>query len=373
MEVSSLPSPPLDDGDADPRLESTVAAVNWNTLASLACSIHCATSSRWGDQLSGGYNVVRFLHLDDANHSALVVRVPYRPAVGWTEQYIKAFASQMSSEVATMRYLATHTTISVPRIIDHSVEADGGGVGSPYMIMTKIDGVPLSSVWNDMEDAKRENVLRQVVDILLELASQRFDKIGTLLQREGDRDSTAKEAWYVAPMVRSPDDTSVAKAIPSITFTGTIDCWVAYADANLESIRNSNFGSETKIYQYGHAWFMRSLVPALYNPSLDVTGFPLCPGDFHSQNIMIVAADTSPRIQVAGVIDWEFSGTHGTSSFAQHPLFIVDHPQWEDDNPLRPRSVRDQVTFNVFMREAEMKKDPIGDFPSLCELVYLFE
>ena len=60
---------------------------------------------------------------------------------------------------------------------------------------------------------------------------------------------------------------------------------------------------------------MRSLIPALYDTSLDTTGFPLCPADFHSQNIMISDADTSPRITV--VIDWAFSGTHATSSFAQ--------------------------------------------------------
>jgi hypothetical protein len=36
---------------------------------------------------------------------------------------------------------------------------------------------------------------------------------------------------------------------------------------------------------------------------------------------------------------------------------------WEDDDPLRERNVRDQATFNVFMREAEMKKDPMGDLP----------
>ena len=36
----------------------------------------------------------------------------------------------------------------------------------------------LSSIWDDVEDSKRETVLRQVVDILLELASQRFDKFG---------------------------------------------------------------------------------------------------------------------------------------------------------------------------------------------------
>ena len=47
----------------------------------------------------------------------------------------------------------------------------------------------------------------------------------------------------------------------------------------------------------------------------------------------------------------------GTPSFSQYPLFIVDHPQWEDDHPMRPRNIQDQATFNSLMREAEMKKD----------------
>ena len=76
---------------------------------------------------------------------------------------------------------------------------------------------------------------------------------------------------------------------------------------------------------------------------------------------MIIDADTSPRI--SAVLDWEFSGTQGTPSFSQYPLFIVDHPQWEDDHPMRPRNIQDQATFNSLMREAEMKKDPMGDLP----------
>ena len=69
-------------------------------------------------------------------------------------------------------------------------------------------------------------------------------------------------------------------------------------------------------------------------PSFDIEGFPLCPGDFQSQNIMIIDADASPRI--SAVLDWEFSGTQGTSSFSQYPFFIDNHPQWEDDHPMRP-------------------------------------
>ena len=172
--------------ESDPRLERTIAAVDWNVVASIACRLLEVSDCRWGSQLWGGYNVVRFLHMDDKNCIVLVVRVPLRPEEGWTAKNSKIFADRMSSEVATMQYVRAHTSVPVPRIIHHSVEVDSGGVGSPYIIMTKVDGVALSSIWDDMEDSKREIVLRQVVDILLELASQRFDKVGMLFQQASD-------------------------------------------------------------------------------------------------------------------------------------------------------------------------------------------
>jgi hypothetical protein len=86
-----------------------------------------------------------------------------------------------------------------------------------------------------MEDSKREIVLT------------RFPAL--LFQRESHTDS--KNAWY-----RDILDISNTK---------------------LKTIYDSRFGHSNKIYKV--------LIPALYDPSLDIAGFPLCPGDFHSQNI----------------------------------------------------------------------------------------
>ena len=78
------------------------------------------------------------------------------------------------------------------------------------------------------------------------------------------------------------------------------------------------------------------------------------------------------------MIDWELSSTLSTSSFAQYPLFIVNHPAWKDDNPLCARNIRDQSAFNKFMEEAELKRDPEGcqmlsrAFAN-CRGIYLFE
>ena len=64
---------------------------------------------------------------------------------------------------------------------------------------------------DEMEDSKREIVLRQVVNILLELASQRFDKIGMLFKQENPTDP--KNSWYIMPYFgrSTPDDTTLSK------------------------------------------------------------------------------------------------------------------------------------------------------------------
>ena len=80
-------------------------------------------------------------------------------------------------------------------------------------------------------------------------------------------------------------------------------------------------------------------------------------GDFHSQNIMVdVDSDINhPHPKITSVIDWEFSGPDYVSSFAQYPLFIIDHPMWDEDHPMRERNVRDQATFDKLIREAERR------------------
>ena len=129
-----------------------------------------------------------------------------------------------------MQYVRAHTSIPVSRIIHHSVEVDSGCVGSSYIIMTKVDGVALSSIW---EDSKREIVLWQVVEILLELASQSFDKLGMLFQQESHND--LKDAWYIGPSIPGPDNRIVQASLSKI-FTTIVDYWLVYANTKLKII-----------------------------------------------------------------------------------------------------------------------------------------
>jgi hypothetical protein len=118
------------------------------------------------------------------------------------------------------------------------------------------------------------------------------------------------------------------------------------------------------------------LIPSLFDPSVDAHGCPLSPGDFHSPNIMITDVDANPRI--TAVIDWEYSGPEFGTDFAQYPLFIVDHPAWNEDNPLRKRNIQDQNTFDEIILEAERNRNPVRGLP-LSRLIsnsygiYLFQ
>lgn len=299
--------------DVGSRVPFTFDIVNWDILSSIACQIHQVDSAHWENKTYGGYNLVRFLHLHDSTNTTVVVRVPLR-SDDMNANHELVLSKRIESEVATMEYVEKHTNIPVPHVYYYSTTF-GEDVRSPYILMSKVEGVPLFLVWNDMDDAKRRIVLRQVTDILLELWSHRFDKAGVLFKRPDGRQG--KDNWSVESrsVLEDPNEVGPGDLISTTAYSHAADYWLANTNASLHDSINAQFGSDMKIWTYSEVWFLRSLVPSLFDPSLDAHLFPLCPGDCHSQNIMIVDADTDPRI--SAVIDWKFSGPTYSTSFAQ--------------------------------------------------------
>ena len=67
----SSPCHDCHDSGSDSRLETTITTIDWNAVASIVSRLLEVSNCHWGSQLSGGFNVVHFLHMDDENCTKL--------------------------------------------------------------------------------------------------------------------------------------------------------------------------------------------------------------------------------------------------------------------------------------------------------------
>lgn len=202
----------------------TVSAVNWDALLEIACKCTHVQRAHWGTQETGAYNLVRFLHLNDKGNIIIVIKVPLLPAEGVTHDQAQSWRNVIASQVATMPYVAAHSSIPVPHIIYYNPDFQKNAVHYPYTIMSKMDGIPLSAVWRNMADEQRDILLSQTVDVLLEMASLRFDKLWSLFKSEGEGG-----AWDVMPefLLYCPPNSLVGY------YTSGPDAWIAMANRHL--------------------------------------------------------------------------------------------------------------------------------------------
>ena len=67
------------------------------------------TFACWSNQLFGGYNLMRCLHLDDHDKNKLLLIYPSQ----WLGRWAFLYYIQIASEVATMEYTEAYTNFSV--------------------------------------------------------------------------------------------------------------------------------------------------------------------------------------------------------------------------------------------------------------------
>lgn len=83
------------------------------------------------------------------------------------------------SEVATIAFLRTNTSIPVPRIIAWQSKLDGD-LGSEWILMEKLEGVPLIDVWRKISWDRKLTLVEEVAKLVKELHGHEFDTIGAL-------------------------------------------------------------------------------------------------------------------------------------------------------------------------------------------------
>lgn len=112
------------------------------------------------EALSGSYNLVRILQLDDG--TKMVIRIPRIGQSGDLQQPAKA---ALESQVCTLKYIKAHTSIPVPEIFHYDTTANNE-IGAPYIAMSYISGRTVSQLWFEDSGAtpleeRRKNILKR--------------------------------------------------------------------------------------------------------------------------------------------------------------------------------------------------------------------
>ncbi|KAJ7081442.1 hypothetical protein C8R44DRAFT_895066 [Mycena epipterygia] len=259
---------------------------------------------------AGGYNIVFLLLFDDRTDVLARLRMPgngregHNPAIPVSEQEL---AERFSSEVATLRFLKTRTSIPVPELYYWDADA-ANPVGTRYMLMQRFSAELLIHVFNDMTPAGREKVVTQIAKFEAELYDNSLGAIGVLIDGNGTVGPLGPSCTgvHVLPDNRGP-------------FTSSKQLLLACVDNELDLITrrpaewtngrirssNVNGGVEALSADYAAQLFqlLKSAIGRLPDElSFSPPVFRLAHTDFNDGNILVVSAE-DPTI--VAVIDWE--------------------------------------------------------------------
>ncbi|KAK0655341.1 hypothetical protein B0T16DRAFT_319992 [Cercophora newfieldiana] len=197
-------------GEYSERIHQFIDKVNQKALLSYASALRenrpCTISREFS---VGSFNLVRKIQFDDGVEWIARLRMPPMPDQGRraVPPAVEGILLDMESELATMEFVRQNTDISIPKVYGYDLN-DQNPVGCPFSILEYIHG-------NTTEEVSRtypgkhegipapfeEKLWRQVAKIMVQLASIRLSKIGSIIRNEAD-----PESFVPPPAARADGD-----------------------------------------------------------------------------------------------------------------------------------------------------------------------
>lgn len=103
------------------------------------------------------------------------------------------------SEVATMDYVRRHSSLPAPRVVAYSASASNE-LGFEWILMEKIDGVPLEAVWGTMPFKAKMDLTAELARSLKQLWERPFPLLGSIYYAD-----VWNQVGYVPPLECSRD------------------------------------------------------------------------------------------------------------------------------------------------------------------------
>ncbi|EFX02076.1 hypothetical protein CMQ_2125 [Grosmannia clavigera kw1407] len=176
--------PPTNEQDAEAK-QAFVDAIDPAAVCGLASRLGGGRACRtFQEPARGSFNVCFFVELaatDGAAETRWVVRVPIGPA-------LHDVRAKVESEVATMRYVASKTTIPVTRVHGHGHDValgrspDDEARQCSFLVVDFVAGEPLDlAAFLDDTPARQHRLYSQLLDVLAQLRGLTFATGGSLM------------------------------------------------------------------------------------------------------------------------------------------------------------------------------------------------
>ena len=270
------------------RLSNNKVQNDRGSAQSFQCSIDPSKFS------AGHYNVVFEIAFSDSSHWVARVRLPENDA--GERDHIE---TAMLSEIATLRIVASRTTIPVPTIYHFDVDASND-FGFRYVLMQALPGRHAQSVLAKSAPEEHLNTLSdQLASYYHQLSRLRFDRIGRLWCGR-----TAEEQPSIIP-------------VPNVggPFSTSLEYFYVLKKSHNRTIKSEHAGDKEWMTA---VWILEQALPSMIIEDFLHGPFPLCHIDLHYNNILI-----DDDFNITGIIDWSDSQTVPLEQFLTSPEFAT--------------------------------------------------
>ncbi|EGD94786.1 hypothetical protein TESG_02290 [Trichophyton tonsurans CBS 112818] len=301
------------------NLVSSVVAKGTSTISKVAKM----------EKMEGGFHKALLMTLE--NGTEVVAKIPC-PNAG-----LPMFST--ASEAAVLEFVRTHTTIPVPKVLAWSSDSKNP-VGAEYIILEKAKGVQLTKVWGGLPEARRLDIIKDLVLIEQQLLSLQFPAYGNLYFRHSipnlqhvplDKELDPSSQYCIGPAAslqwanggRTPEYSSgpwmnLQEFGESLAKRSLCKGFPTVRAAGCQPPSYGTPSSHKSILESA----MNILPTISSHPNLVKTSTPvLLHTDLHMGNIFVTEEDKN-TIRITGIIDWHSISIAPKFLQARWPVFL---------------------------------------------------
>lgn len=317
-------------------LESQATIARTRQQKGLPSTLTCSIDS---SRFTWGFNNIVF-EVAFSDGIYWITRVQHAPAdLDDNEGYVATM-----SEISTMNFIRSRTTIPVPQVFDYSLSPENP-FGYPYMLAEYLPGHPCDNILAKTVPPKyRSKVAEQLANVFFELQKLTFGRIGRIWMR----------------------DDAELDIIPPVTPNGS----TRPLDTSLEFFYAKRETENREIVQSAHpndpdwltaCWVLRIALGHMIVDDRVRGPFPLCHLDLHHGNLLF-----DHEFNLTGVLDWSNAQTAPMERLAVCPEFMTFPALSDEEN--RPIIEFKHLVIQ-YLREKEQKSRSTGNKPSTSEVL----